>query len=109
LEPERKWQAWNYEQEQGYEVMAADSNRYHQELDSLIAEVIDLQKTKHLDLYEQEWRLLHELEYPFVNVHLNYYPSSLDTIQTGQDTTNMQWSQPRVDEASPTPLPDTPY
>jgi hypothetical protein len=109
IESERKWQAWNYAQERGFLEMQTNSARYHEELDNLIADIIDLQKSKDLDLYEQEWRLLHELEYPFVSVNLRYYPQNLESIESSNNPTQVEWSRPRVIEVSPTPIPDTPY
>ncbi len=109
IKSKREWQSWNDSEHQGFEQMEASSSQYHQDLDALITDILNLQRDKQLDLYEQEWRLLHELKYPFVNINLSYYPSSLQTIENAQDPATKQWARPAVEEVTPTPTPDTPY
>jgi hypothetical protein len=75
LKADRKWQAYNYRQNQAYLTLAQNQKLFYDEVDKLISDINEYQKVNGIDLYDQEWRLLHELKYPFVTVALDYYPS----------------------------------
>lgn len=107
MKSKRKWQAMNTSQYEGYLQVSSNPGLYTDTVNRLIDEILQLQKVKGLDLYEQEHRLLFQLEYPFVTVHLQYYPQSLESMRNADQAP--KWSPSPILEVSPTPPLDTPY
>jgi hypothetical protein len=107
IKSKRKWQAMNTSQYEGYLQVSSNPSLYTDTVNRLITEIVEMQKVKGLDLYEQEQRLLFQLEYPFVTVNLQYYPQSLESMRNADQAP--KWSPSPVVEVSPTPPPDLPY
>ncbi len=71
----RRWQMWNYSQQQTYTYFTSTESRTPARLKKIRETIEQYQKTNKISLYEEEYRLLYELRYPFVSVRLGYRPS----------------------------------
>ncbi len=75
----RKWQHANYGDHQAYQLVAANEGLFFDKIDELVEKIELYQLENQIDLYEQENRLLHEFNYPFISIGLRYYPKRLSS------------------------------
>ncbi len=73
------WRQYNLPELNAFHSLKSEDPEYLSSLDHLLNSIITFQEINQVDLYEQEHRLLYDFEYPFISIHLNYYPQNLTT------------------------------
>ncbi len=84
LKKKRSWQAWNWSEASAYDTIQNNRGVYFGQLDRLVQEIKDFQRSNRIDLNDEERRLLYDFSYPFLTVDLDYYAQDLDDLDREQ-------------------------
>ena len=74
LDGQRKWQAYTLSEGEAYRWLTQNRDLLFDRVDMLLTAITDYQRNRHLDLYNEEWRILYAYEYPFVDLKITYIP-----------------------------------
>jgi hypothetical protein len=74
----RTWQHYSWSEYQAFQLIKDHEVSYFNDVDQLFEQIKNYQQSNSISLYKQEYRLLREFKYPFININLkNYYPQEL--------------------------------
>lgn len=92
----RTWQHYSWSEYQAFQQLKTNEHAYFSNVDQLLQLIKDFQQTNSISLYKQEYRLLREFKYPFININLkDYYPQELRSI-TSPDTVGGKFSDQQL-------------
>ncbi|HYD34507.1 MAG TPA: DUF4153 domain-containing protein [Vitreimonas sp.] len=102
LKRQRAWQSSILSEKKAYEFIN-DNQALFDRVDQLVTEIDAYQDQYGINLYDQEYKLLYEYKYPFVDIDLNYYPRSVSQVE--DEPLASPTASPLLMVPSPSPSP----
>lgn len=69
----RSWRSFNFSEQKAYSKLT-ENGQFLEDINTALATIHNYQTDKQLSLLEEENSILHDFEYPFVNINLKYNP-----------------------------------